>query len=255
MPDTEQPTSTNETTAPPSPSVAPTTSPEWRAGGGRFAGMTAAEILGVAEGQSAALENANSMLQRFNQPIQEQPKNRFDMDLPADDSEYLQVGQVRRLISNLANQPAPVDQRARQLAAESLFGNLQQSRADEFKRWGSEIRAEIAKLHVDYWTYDALNTIVNMVRANHVDELVAEKAQRLANESHPTIRSGTGGLGSGSHTQPIFETGPKDMLARLKAVGISSEAELRQACAGTGIEPDQYLAELEKYGKGAIIRG
>ena len=215
--------------------------------------MTAAEILGVAEGQSAALENANSMLQRFNQPVQE-PKNRFDHDLPQDDEAYLQVGQVRRLINTIANQPAPVDQMARQLAAQGLYANIKNEHADMFKRWGSEIDNEIRKLPVEYWTYESLNTIVKMVRANHVDELVAEKAQRLASESHPTIRSGTGGLGGGSHTQPIFETGPKDMLARLKAVGISSEAELREACRGTGIEPDQYLIELEKYGK-AIIRG
>jgi hypothetical protein len=251
MPDTEQPTSTNETTAPPSPSAAPTTSPEWRAGGGRFAGMTAAEILGVAEGLANVAE-------RFNQPVQQPqaaPVNRFDQDLGSDDDAYLQVGQVRRLMQNIANQPAPVDETARQLSAQALYGQLRLERADEFKRWPSEIDAELRKLHVQYWTYDALNTIVNMVQGKHVKEIAAEMAQRLVDGAHPTIRSGTGGLGGGSHTQPIFETGPKDMLARLKAVGISSEAELRQACAGTGIEPDQYLAELEKYGKGAIIRG
>jgi hypothetical protein len=255
MSDSASPESTPETTTPPSPTAPPIGASEWRAPSGPFAGMTKEEILGIATGQAAALDNANSMLQRFNQPVQE-PRNRFDLDLP--DDEYLTGRQVKGILQNIANQPAPVDQRARQLAAESLYGNLRQSRADEFKRWGSEIDNEIRRLDVSYWTYDALNTIVNMVRANHVDELVAEKAQRLASESHPTIRSGTGGSGGGSHIQQRTldsDTLPKGWVEQAKLRGID-ESTVREFAQMQGITPDEYLAQVEQYGKnGAVIRG
>ena len=191
---------------------------------------------------------------RFNQPIPQQPPpNRFDLDLP--DEEYLTGRQVKGLLQQFANQPAPVDHHARQLGAEAVYAGAQARHPEAFRRWKGEIDAEIRKLPIEYWTNQNMDVIVKMVRGEHADELAAEKAQRLIDESHPTIRSGTGGLGSVSNTQPIFESGPADMLARLKAVGITSEAELREACKGTGIEPAQYLAELEKYGKGAVIRG
>ena len=201
---------------------------------------------------------AASWLARFNQTPQapEQPKNRFDFDLP--DDEYLTGRQVKGIMQQIANQGPPVDTTARNLAAQGLYSNIRQSRADEFKRWGSEIDAEIRRLPVEYWTYDALNTIVKMVRANHVDELVAERAQRLRDESHPTIRSGSGGSGSGIPTQQRSlesETLPRGWVERAKANGID-ESVVREFAQIAGITPDEYLADVEKYGKnGAVIRG
>ena len=254
MPEPETPASTPETTPSPSPTPPPSGAANWVAPAhSQFAGRSAEEILGIAE-------MAAAQLARFNQQphVPEQPKNRFDYDLPADDSEYLQVGQVRRLIGAIANQPAPVDETARQIAAQGLYGNIRTTRSDEFKRWQSEIDAEIRKLPVQYWTYDALNTIVNMVRANHVDELVAEKAQRLAGEQHLTIRSGTGGSGSGPNTQQRTldsDTLPRGWVDRARSLGID-ESTVREFAQMQGITPDDYLADVEKYGKnGAVIRG
>ena len=205
------------------------------------------------------LEMAAAQLARFNQQPQlppEPPKNRFDYDLP--DDEYLTGKQVKGILQQVANQGPPIDETARSIAAQGLYGNIRSSRADEFKRWQSEIDREISKLPVQYWTYEALNTIVNMVRANHVDELVAEKAQRLAGESHPTIRSGTGGSGSGPFTQQrtLDSDGmPRDWVTQAKSLGID-ESTVREFAQLQGITPDEYLADVEKYGKnGAVIRG
>jgi hypothetical protein len=243
--------STTETTDGPS-STAPTSGPgtePWRAGQhSRFAGRSAEEILGIAE-------TLASVAEKFNQPVaqpQTPAPNRFDLDIPDDD--YMTGKQVKGILHHLANQPTPFDPVARQAAAGALYATIKLQWPEEFRKWEGEIRQEASKLPIEYWNLDNLTQIVRIVRSNHVDEIAAEKAQRLANESHPTIRSGSGGSGGVSTNHP-FETGPADMLARLKAVGIQSEAELREACKGTGIEPEQYLAELEKYGKGAVIRG
>jgi hypothetical protein len=220
----------------------------------RFAGRSAEEILGIAEGLASVAE-------RFNQPViqqpQEQPRNRFDLDLPADDAEYLQVGAVRRLLGTLANQPAPVDETARNLAAQAVYGNIRQQRADEFRRWQAEIDNEIRRLPVPYWTYDALNTIVNMVRANHVDELVAEKAQRLSNESHPTIRSGGGGsagVSNANQTTLDSDTIPAEWLTKARAAGVTEE-KVTEFCQATGQTREQYYADLAKSQKGPVIYG
>lgn len=251
----QPPTEPNATTETASSSAPHSGANEWRAGAHadpRLAGKSAEEILGIA---SALL----TVAEKFNQPVPAQPPapppvNRFDLDLPDDD--YIQGRQVKQLLQQVANQPPPVDHAARQLAAQAVYSNLMQMEADTFKRWRGEIEAEARKLPVEYWTLDNLKTIVEIVKSRHVSEIAAEMAQRLRDESHPTIRSGTGGSGGVPNTQAsLLETGPSDMLARLRAVGIQSEAELRQACQGTGIQPEQYLAELEKYGKGAVIRG
>lgn len=192
------------------------------------------------------------MAERFNQPVpqhQAQP-NRFDLDIA--DDQYIDGRQLKEIVNRFANAPAPTDPVARQLAAMNAFGLVKLEYADDFKKWESEIRSEAGKLPVEYWNVDTLSQLVRIVRSNHVDELVAEKAQRLANESHPTIRSGSGGSGSVPNKTSIFESGSPELLSRLRAAQITTEAELREACKGTGIEPAQFLAELEK---GAIVRG
>jgi hypothetical protein len=213
--------------------------------------MTAAEIQGYAE----ALAN---VAERFNQPVPEQPKaSAFDLDREFPDGEYVDPGKVKNLFRQIINQPAPVDHTARNLAAQGLYGQVKAERADDFKRWGSEIDREIGKLDVSYWTYTNLIAIVKMVRGEHVDELVAEKAQRLANESHPTIRSGSGGLGSVSHTQQTTlesETIPAEWLTKARAAGIT-EDKVTEFCQTTGETREQFYANLAKYGRGAVISG
>jgi hypothetical protein len=252
------PPNPNETTPAPSLSAPPTGAAEpYRAPAhSRFAGRTAEEILGIAEGLATVAE-------RFNQPVQQQQQapapNRFDLDLPrVADDEYVSGAQFNETIRRFQNMPAPVDQQARNLAAQSIYAAVQLQHPEEFKRWKPEIDAEIRKLPPEYWTNDNLHVIVKMVRANHIDELAAEKAQRLLSESHPTIRSGTGGSGSGplTHTRTLADDSlPQDWVKRANAAGITEEI-VREFCNLTGQTPEQYLADVERYGKNAgVIRG
>jgi hypothetical protein len=219
--------------------------------------MTKEEILGIATGQAAALQNANTLLQRFNQPAQEPRANAFDLDRELPDGEYAENSKVKDIIRRLGAQTPQSDPVARQIAAQNALGLVQLQRPDEFKRWGQEIRQMANGMAQDNWTVDNLSIIVDIVKSRHVDELAAEKAQQLVNESHPTIRSGTGGSGSVSQTQLTLASDrlPKSWVEKAKMLGID-EAVVREFCQVTGQTEEQYLADIERYGKnGSVIRG
>jgi hypothetical protein len=211
--------------------------------------MTAEEIHGVAMAQA-------QVLQKFNQPTpQPVQQNRFDMDLQ--DEEYIQGKDVKRIMQQVAMQGQAGDPVARQLAAQNIWGIIQIQQADAFKRWGPEIGAEASRLPVEHWTLDNLTTIVQIVKSRHVDELARETAERLISEAHPTIRSGTGGSGSGPLTTQRTlndDNLPKEWVDRAKALGIT-ESTVKEFCDSVGITPEQYLADVEKFGKGAVISG
>jgi hypothetical protein len=222
--------------------------PQWRAGQhSPYAGMSAEEIHGIALAQSAAL----------NRPVQVQvpQMNRFDMDIADDD--YVDGKRLKQMVARFANNTQSVDYGARQQAAGALLATVEMRRQEEFKRWGMEIRQELVKLDPGSWTLDNLNIVVDIVKSRHIDELAAEKAQRLVNESHPTIRSGTGGTGSGvpyKQQNMDSEGVPREWSQAAKAAGIS-EQQIWEFCQAAGISEQQYYTDLIKYGKGGHVHG
>ncbi len=255
------PTNTTETTGNPSSSEAPTGAgdqggppgttqepPRWVAGQhSAFAGRSAEEILGIAEAQAAML----------NRPIQVQAPqmSRFDLDIPDDD--YIDGKRFKQMARQFAQNPNTVDYGARQQAAGALLATVEMRRAEDFRRWGMEIRQELVKLDPGNWTLDNLNIVVDIVKSRHIDELAAEKAQRLVSESHPTIRSGSGGSAGGvPYRQPTMDSEgvPKEWASAAKAAGIS-EQQIWEFCQQAGITEQQYYSDLVKYGKGGVIHG
>lgn len=190
-------------------------------------------------------------------PIQVQAPqmSRFDLDIADDD--FVDGKRLKQLVSRYANNPNTVDYGARQQAAGALLATVEMRRADEFKRWGMEIRQELVKLDPGNWTLDNLNIVVDIVKSRHIDELAAERAQRLVNESHPTIRSGSGGSGPGvPYRQPTMDSEgvPREWASAAKAAGIS-EQQIWEFCQQAGITEEQYYRDLIKYGKGGTIHG
>jgi hypothetical protein len=262
MDQNEQPQTTTETTGDPSSSPAPTgasdqggppgttaEAPKWTAGQhSAFAGRSAEEILGIAEAQAAML----------NRPVQvqmPQQMNRFDLDMPDDD--YVDGKRLKALIARFGNNPNTVDYGARQQAAGALLATVEMRRADDFRRCGMEIRQELVKLDPGNWTLDNLNIVVDIVKSRHIDELAAEKAQRLVSESHPTIRSGSGGsVGGVPYRQPTMDSEgvPREWASAAKAAGIS-EQQIWEFCQQAGITEQQYYNDLIKYGIGGVIHG
>lgn len=236
------------------PSGNQSTDNTWRApANSRFAGKTAEEILGIADASLYALDRVQQ--QQYVPPVQQQQQqNRFDLDIP--DDEYLNGAQLKRIISQIASQPAPVDYTARQQSAGALLSAVQMQRADDFRRWGPEINIELQKLPMESWTLDNLKILVDIVKSRHIDELAAEKAEQLRNDPHPTIRAG-GGSGGGTHTPQLTleQDGlPKDWVDKLRAQGID-EAKVQEFCNLTGQTVAQYYKDVMTFGKSGVIHG
>lgn len=262
MDQNEQPQTTTEITGDPSSSGAPSGAPDqggppgttadpprWTAGAhSAFAGRSAEEILGIAEAQAAML----------NRPVQvqmPQQQQRFDLDINDDD--YVDGRRLKQLAAQFGRNPNTIDYGARQQAAGALLATVEMRRAEDFRRWGMEIRQELVKLDPGNWTLDNLNIIVDIVKSRHIDELAAEKAQRLVSESHPTIRSGSGGSAGGvPYRQPTMDSEgvPREWASAAKAAGIS-EQQIWEFCQQAGITEQQYYSDLIKYGKGGVIHG
>lgn len=237
-------TATNGTGAPtsaPEPWRAPETAPAWARG------RTAEEILAA----STALAEQNQQMygllqQQLNPPKPAQPPVQIaddDFTTGAQVRGYLdqRAQQFQQALGSTANQTASV-----------IRGFVETQDPEPFKRWGREIDALLQNVPKDQWTLDAVRQAVRIVKADHVDELAAERAERLAAERIPTMRS-NGGAGTGS--VPTTSLGldsptiPDHWKRSAAAVGLG-ESELREFCAANGMTPDQFV---EQFGKGNLL--
>ena len=70
---------------------------------------------------------------------------------------------------------------ANQLGAAMREG-VKRDCADEFRKYGPEIDLYINQMDPQYRSLDNIVKVVGMVRANHIDEIVAERSQAKLNE-------------------------------------------------------------------------
>lgn len=149
--------------------------------------------------------------------------------------------QFQQALGSTANQTASV-----------IRGFVETQDPEPFKRWGREIDALLQNVPKEQWTLDAVRQAVRIVKGDHVDELATERAERLAAERIPTMRSnGNAGTGSVPTTTLGLDspTIPDHWKRSAAAVGLG-EAELREFCAANGMTPDQFV---EQFGKGNLL--
>lgn len=276
MTDPNAPATPNGTTATPS-TTAPTSgnpgngtapggtapAPEaWRPGPNAPSwaqGRSQEEILNIAAAavdQLAKFNQQNVPIQQAQYQPQQQQTNRFDLDQQSDD-DFISVKQARHLMAQ-ANQGDPI---ARQLAVGANLRAIQQSEPDAFKRWGGELNVEIAKLPPEMRTLDNLQVVVNMVRGNHYQELVEEKASQkatqLLQDQVPTIRSGSGGSATIPNNQN-FDLKSNDLPEHWRDLaakqGLTMDA-VREFCQATGESMEAYFETVKKFGKGSVVHG
>ncbi len=243
-PSTEPPDSSAPAGSPP-----PTTSPTWTPPAtGRFAGMTPEQILGIADQQASALEQLATRPQYQPQPTY-QPQYPPSQEPPVNESDFADVRTVNRMVEQRLSQAAqPIGQQMQSLYEMQAGTNLSMARdkhADVFKRWGHEVNAKLATVPYHLRTLDNLETIVKMVKADHVEDLAAERARELVAQQDPALRPSGGAGGYPNYQAPLrgiveSEALPADYRNLLQQRGVTDEA-VREFCRMNNLSVEQWV--------------
>jgi hypothetical protein len=167
---------------------------------------------------------------------------------PADD-DFATGAQVRGYIDQRAQQFQQTLGATAEQTASMARGLVESQDPEPFKRWGREIDQLLQNVPKHQWTLDAVRQAVRIVKADHVDELAAEKAERLAAERIPTMRS-NGGAGTGSGPTTTYAgldspDIPDHWKRSAAAVGLS-EREMQEFCAANGMTPEQFVGQFKQ---------
>lgn len=121
--------------------------------------------------------------------------------------------------------------------------------ADTFRHYGPEIHATLASVPKQSWTLDNLETVVNLVRGKHVNEIVARERAQFVATMEPSMRaSGAAGTGPASttHSSPMEnEKIPADWRERAKRQGIDERTIREFAYANDMTEEAFYKQWLD----------
>lgn len=156
-------------------------------------------------------------------------------------TDYLHQTQVLPALRAAALQTAATNKRL-----------VQMQRQDEFRRWGPEIEATLEKMAPDptSWTPDNMNSVVDVVKARHVNELIAEERAQYSNElggfsmrpSAPRSAPSRGPISGGNIDLDKLPPGYGDALKALAVDQRTIDEFLTRTYCKSGMEPDLNAA-------------
>jgi hypothetical protein len=123
--------------------------------------------------------------------------------------------------------------------------------APVFQKYGHEVYNKLASVDKSLWNVDNLRTIANLVKADHVEEIAAERAQRLFNEQVSTIRSTGAASAPVSPQQPDLSLKSERLSPEYReklAAARLTESQLDDFCRNVGMTRAQWFAMAEKTG-------
>lgn len=232
-------------------------------------GKTAAEVLGIANQATSALQDfiqtgrapqAPPQPQYQPQQPQYQPPawetqprnpqngqwaNQIDPDQP------LTLAQLQALAPQFVQQSMqPQLSALAQNTANLAFDTVYREESKAFQRYGPEINALLARVPRETWTIDTVRQAVRIVKADHIDDLARERAEQLVNDQFPTLRSNGGAPGTpiapARAADSIFdESIPEETRDRLRKAGVT-EQTAQSFCEANGITMKDYVAMLKK---------
>lgn len=214
---------------------------EWRApaSAGKFAGMTAEQILGVSQ---TLLETVEQQQQRGNESpaAASTPASEFG---DFGDDEYISGAQLKQVLKRVT---APTGD-SLSLAASANERIIRREYAKDFEKYGREIDALIARVPANLRTVDNLEQCVRMVRSNHLEEIASERAQQIASELGATFRS----TGAGTPPPPVSrehslesEHIPAEWKARAAAAKITEET-VREFCRANDMSEKAFYEQFK----------
>jgi len=135
-------------------------------------------------------------------------------------------------------------------------------RSEDFKRWGPEIDLKLRELAPNpaQWTSQNINAVVDIVRAQHVNDLVSEEVDRRIKSQlggatlRPDAQGGAPGVPQAA--QLDFEKFPKNYAQALKRLGITAgevDEFLQKSYVNSGMEQSLDAAR-ERWVK-QVMRG
>ncbi len=166
--------------------------------------------------------------------------------------EYVRGADLNRLAPELVDQR--VDSRMvgiNEQLANIALDTVRREFTDEFSKYGPEIYGKLSTLNkqTGVWTVDNLRTVVNIVRAGHVDEIVRDKL-RGQSPMEPALRStGAAPVPANASTTQDFslnsEKLPVEFREKLKAAGVN-DSNFEDFLKGSGMTREQYFKLFEK---------
>lgn len=206
-------------------------------------GKTAAEVNAIAR---ELAELARRGIQQ--PPVQQQvPASQQLPALGADDlvtgAHIQQYGQ--QVIEQTRNAVNP----AIEMAASTNLSIIQQEQAKVFAKYPNEVWHLLGNLPKQQWTIDNLRQVTRLVIANHLDDVVRERAEQLAGSGDPAIRA----TGASQQQLPTAQPSPVEQLtegqrATLARNGVTLKT-VEDFCLKNGMDVKRWF---ELYGKSAI---
>ena len=217
-------------------------------------GKTAKEVLEAGKTMYSVLERFNqqgAVPQPQAQQPQYQPPPQYGYQpqqppTPAEigDDEFLTGRQVKQLGQQWQQQIAPQFQQSVDLAAQTTYGLVRQKYGKEFDRYGPEIQGYLSNLPKASWSLDNLERVVKIVQAEHLDELVAERARQHAAEAVPSVRPNGGATEGGAPSTGFASTLDPQWVQKAQSVGLD-QAAIREFCAANHMTEAQFYKQFD----------
>ena len=225
-------------------------SPEWRAGTNYpdwMRGKSADEVAQIAAAAMGVVEQGlRTPAPQQSGPVQSYQPQQYQTP-QVDPEAYLDGRTGQAMLGSFAQQIQqtynPAIQTSLDNSAQIAVGLIQQEHPKVFERYRVEVMAEIAKLPMHLRTLDNLRTVVNVVRANHVEDLAHERAKELLAQQEPTLRAGSSqSLPSASADELAFDKLSDDYKKALRDRGLSWDS-VKEFCQANGEDPKKWLAD------------
>lgn len=208
--------------------------PEWARG------KTAEEIVGITT-------NLMETVVRPGQP----PAPPAPVSQPAFDPNAYTTGQeVENIVQRTAQSFQPTLQKLAENNAAATYRLVANDPkfSEVFQKYGPEVMGYLANVPKAQWTVDFVEGAAKLVKADHLDELVQQKAAHMFQNMEPTIRPTGGGPTPQSPPNDLSlksDKLPLDWRDRAAKVGLD-ERTLDEFCFANGISREQFFKNFEQ---------